>query len=351
VHLPMTAGSSSFDLRALEQARLSAGRTGRTLGQAIGYHGLAGLVGRNPRAMEELPEACAERVAKEAIDRTKWELRHRQCLAALFDRMADVGIRPLVLKGTALAYWLYDEPAARVRGDTDLLVAESELDGARAALAQSGFAGGAASRHALQEQWLFAAEDGSRHEIDLHWHALNSPALAHILAPDELRTRAVPLHRLHPAVDRPGAAHMALHLACHWAVARAGTYADGAAVVRGEGRLIWLYDLALLALGFGAEDRAEVRDVAGHSGLGTVVAEAFAAARDMLDAPVEDGWLESFRELSADRAACAYLLSQSRLERAWLDLRAFKPKRHLPAYALHRFAVAFAALSHGGVRK
>src|SRR5438067_6059748 len=52
-------------------------------------------------------------------------------LRAVLDALAARGVVPLIVKGTALAYSLYDEPEQRPRADTDLLLAAGELDAAR----------------------------------------------------------------------------------------------------------------------------------------------------------------------------------------------------------------------------
>ncbi|OWV50617.1 hypothetical protein CDZ97_28055 [Mameliella alba] len=68
------------------------------------------------------------------------ELAHRRILTRLAPEFAARGIVPLILKGTTLAYWVYDRPALRPRGDTDILVAEAEFDPAREILERHGFA-------------------------------------------------------------------------------------------------------------------------------------------------------------------------------------------------------------------
>src|SRR3954453_12560635 len=49
------------------------------------------------------------------------------------------GIRVLIIKGTGLAYDLYASPELRPRGDTDLLIAESDLDSVRSIMYGRGY--------------------------------------------------------------------------------------------------------------------------------------------------------------------------------------------------------------------
>src|SRR3954447_24966553 len=83
--------------------------------------------------------------------------------------LAARGLRGIVLKGPALAAWLYDDGAARPYADGDVLVEPGGLDAARAVLLELGyikipnpppFLG---APHAEP----YAREDGG--EIDLHW--------------------------------------------------------------------------------------------------------------------------------------------------------------------------------------
>ncbi len=64
------------------------------------------------------------------------------------------GIRPLLIKGPAVAAWLYDDPAERWYGDVDLLVDPELFDAAgddarraRVSRHEPGLAGERATRH------------------------------------------------------------------------------------------------------------------------------------------------------------------------------------------------------------
>ena len=85
--------------------------------------------------------------------------------------LRERGIRALLLKGPALARWLYEDPSERTYVDADLLVANDQLDGARRILGALGFAVHEAGRpppgeaeHA--EPWRRRGEPGG---IDLHF--------------------------------------------------------------------------------------------------------------------------------------------------------------------------------------
>lgn len=155
----------------------------------------------------------------------------RAVLAALHER----GIVPLIVKGTALAYSLYDEPEQRPRADTDLLLAAEELDAARDAFRELGFAEQPSSGDMSQTSFRRLDAAGADHVYDVHWAIANTPVFADVLRIDELRRRSVPLPRI-AAYARTIADADALLYAC---VHRVAHHYD-------DERLIWLADIDLL---------------------------------------------------------------------------------------------------------
>ena len=92
------------------------------------------------------PELVEWRVPPSVMDRFTRAYRHnalRQALraeklASMLNTLHTAGIPVLVLKGTALAYTIYPDPALRVCGDVDLLVRPDDLPPARAVLSGIG---------------------------------------------------------------------------------------------------------------------------------------------------------------------------------------------------------------------
>ena len=186
------------------------------------YHGVAGLLAEAQGALASWPEAVQSSLKAQAVGQLVWEMRHRQVLGELLEAFADSGVPALVLKGSAIAYDLYDRPETRARGDTDLLVETARLADARRILTDRGFAVGAVSASAndeiqLQELWSHDCGDGVTHHIDLHWQAMNFPALEGVLGMEECMASAQRLPRLCDAaksLDRPAMlTHAILHRA------------------------------------------------------------------------------------------------------------------------------------------
>ncbi len=219
--------------------------------ERIAYHGIGALLNENDVALERWPATVCDAVREQALTRSMWELRHGLVIRALLERMAAAGIPCLLLKGTAVAYDLYENPAERERGDTDLLVSGEKRDAARDLLKESGFRReieGQDLPEALrsQEPWSFTSQDGFEHSLDLHWEPLNAPALHRLLAFNEMAADSRPLPRLSEIAMAPRRAVMLLHACLHRGMHDCAPYFVGDRTYFGGNRLIWIYDIALL---------------------------------------------------------------------------------------------------------
>ena len=179
----------------------------------------------------ELERAARADAAREA-------LRRRELIAVL-DALAGSGIRPILLKGTPLAYTVYGEPSLRPRGDTDLLIRREERESVRRVLAALGYeATNYSDGELLFRQFELAKDDafGLRHALDFHWRISTESVFADLLGYDELDGEATSVPALGPHARTAGGVH-ALLLACVHPVMHH----------RGVERPIWLYDIHLLA--------------------------------------------------------------------------------------------------------
>lgn len=289
---------------------------------AVIYHGVAGLMADSDRQSHDWPASLLDDLRCQARAEAMWELRHREILSRLLAGLAGGGIRALVMKGSALAYDLYHRPAARPRGDTDLLVLETDVPAARRLLADLGYqpyaAGG--SLEWLQEGWTLRCADGSRHSIDLHWSALNAQALAQVLPVAECLANARPL----PALGRPALqmdrVRMLLHLCVHRALHVTAPYLVGDEAYFGADRLIWSFDLYLLAGDLDPADWDSFLDLAaGRRVAGTCLDGLEAAERDFR-AVIPQPVLAALKKSAANDLT--YLRSRSSMAREWRNLRA-----------------------------
>jgi Uncharacterised nucleotidyltransferase len=192
----------------------------------------------------------------------------REVLAALASRKIDV----LILKGSALAYEIYDSPELRPRGDTDLLIARESLESTREALVTLGFneIPSSGDEHGLR-QTVFTR---GPHMYDVHWAVANSPVFEGALPFDDLLTRSVALPRISEHA-RGLSLVDALLLAC---IHRVAHHHDSE-------RLVWLCDIAFLRDRMTESEHREFWQLAADRRLVGVCARAVELADEWMSRP------------------------------------------------------------------
>ena len=208
------------------------------------YHGVEALLHERLVRMQGWPAIVREVLHREALAAGMWEMRDQAVLRSVLDALAGIGVRPIVFKGAALAYSVYTNPVLRSRADNDLLILPRDRTKVTNALESLGFVRGhgiPGKFTSYQSNYTLNATDGSEHSIDLHWKISNFELLSRLFLYEELLNRSAQLSQLHPDAIGAGAVD-ALLLAC---MHRAGHKRYGEA-----DRLIWLYDINLLAQSF-----------------------------------------------------------------------------------------------------
>ncbi len=304
------------------------------------YHGIAGLLieGR-PIGW---PKEVFERLHQQAIAQEMWEVRHRQMLTRLLAELRQNGIKSLILKGTALAYDLYAKPATRARGDTDLLVKREELEQTRLALAKCGFClappcAGRSDDLELQEIWNFASGDGTNHVIDLHWQAMNSMALRQTLvfADCAANKRVLPL--LDDNAFTMDRATMLIHASMHRATHITSPYMVDGVTYYGGDRLIWAYDIHLLAGALSQAEWSAFCETAIRMELAPVCLDGLKFAMSHFDTVVSSGVMERLGQAPASASGPSiYLLELGQAGRALQDLKAVKGLRNKVRFLAQR---------------
>ncbi|HAK54405.1 MAG: nucleotidyltransferase family protein [Vicinamibacterales bacterium] len=234
----------------------------------------ADWVGRWPiEVAERLAEAAGAQAALEC-------LRHEE-LAHVLHTLSDRGLSPLLMKGAALAHTHYASPALRPRGDTDLLVRPEARVAARGALEDLGYEPVNVTSGALVSyEFTMKKTDrwGVEHLVDVHWRVNNRQAFAWTLSHDELAAAAVNVAVLGARVLAP--AH-ALLLACMHRVTHFGApFFDGGRPRFGD-RLIWLYDIHLLASAMPRTESTEFARLAVDRGMAGVCLDGLSRAADV----------------------------------------------------------------------
>ena len=206
--------------------------------------------------------ALRNQLALEAIARAE--------LSSVIDAVHQSGAVPLLFKGTALAYTHYPHPYVRPRADTDLIVEPARAASVGAVLEQMGYTRAPlVTGDLVMYQAVYSRTDarGIPHTIDLHWRISNPQVFAQKFDSDELSASATAVPALGSAARAVGAIH-ALAIAC---IHRVAHHAD-------EERLIWIYDIHLLAEHLTASDQERFVSLAAAKQLVAVCADGLALA-------------------------------------------------------------------------
>ena len=301
----------------------------------IAYHGIAGLLNEQVRQLRNWPVPVKDYLRDQGIALAMWELRHKALLGDLLDRLAEAGVSPLLLKGTALAYDLYPLPATRARGDTDLLVGEVDLVAVRRILEGLGYAlqspEGIADDLALQEVWSIGCGSGTSHHIDLHWQLINAPALTELLEFAACNADPLSLPRLGLSARAMSRPLTLLHSCIHRAMHLTSPYFVNGVTYYGGDRLIWARDIDLLAAALSQREWRDFAAAAIDQGVAAVCRDGLALAQRTLKSNIPAGVMTLLETVRAEQPS-AYLLGAGQARRAWLDFRAIPGWRRKLAY-------------------
>jgi hypothetical protein len=250
---------------------------------------------------DQWPDTVRDELARVARAETACEMVRGEQVASALDALAHAGVRPLVLKGTALAYTVYDAPVTRPRLDTDLLIEQSHADAARTALADRGYVAPPYCDE-LFAQFQMEKTDtfGLQHVIDIHWNISTQPVFADVLTFEELRSRAIPVPALGQSAVAPGFVD-ALLLACIHPVMHH----------QNVERILWTYDTHLLASRLTRDDFKEFVWRARQKRVATVCAHALRRAQARFGTLVPADVLRALSD-ARDEPSAEYLASHRR---------------------------------------
>ncbi len=212
-------------------------------------------------ALDRLPADLRRRLGTAVKQAAAAEHLGQEELREVLAELAGIGIEPLLMKGTSLAYSLYPLAYLRSRCDTDLLVPDRPTaERVWQCLQPRGYQrpmtiSGNLVSHEFS-CWR-AGTLGLVHTLDIHWRLSNMHRFAAALGFEELTAQAIPLPALGPHAQGLGPAHALLLAAMH----RIAHLADGSV-----NRLIWLWDIHHLAQSLSAAQWDELQNLARHTG-------------------------------------------------------------------------------------
>ena len=206
-------------------------------------------------------------------------LRHAELVKVLAE-LSGAGIRVIVFKGAALAHTHYPVPHVRVRQDTDLIVAASDVSALEDVLSGLGYRRPPETSGRLvsyQSHYHKIDRFGVTHAFDVHWKVSNLQVLADRFMCQELWNCRVPVAALGSSAVTVDDVHALLLALVH----RAGHHPDSR-------DLLWIYDLHLLASRLTPSEMARAREIANARGLSFIAAEGLALARHWFGTKVAD---------------------------------------------------------------
>jgi hypothetical protein len=272
--------------------------------------GLTGLLYERLRRLPEdsgWPADICEALARETRAQTARELLCRKELVSVLNALAAEGIDPILLKGTALAYSLYDNPASRPRVDTDLLIRVTDVDAIRRVMARCGYTAPVHCDGDLifcQFPMRKTDEFGLVHAFDFHWKISTQSLFADVLRFDEIADAAMALPALGVHARAAGPLH-ALLLACIHPVMHH----------RNAESLLWIYDVHLLASGLADVEFDRFTELAVARQVSAICAHQLRAARTWFGTRIPNKALAGLAAGPAREPSTAYLRSN----RQWRD--------------------------------
>lgn len=335
VGLAALLGNDDASAQAVKRLAKS---TPELLEARIDYHGIGHLLASRLDAASAISTRLRAYLRESAMAREFWEESHMRMLRPALAALVDRGVVPVVMKGTALAYSLYPAPAARTRGDTDLLVHPEQLPQARTVLRELGFTLGREVHGKLfQENWYVMTSGGLLHEIDLHWQVNDSPVLQQALPLDAVLADTVPLDALQAGARALAGRDALIQLAFNARWHADFGYMLGAQRLAGARRLVWAYDAHLLlqALDEGEWQLLVARAIA--SGAAPAVVETIEHAQAALGTQASEDYLAALRAAPGDTPIVRYLHTaerKARLKADFLASRGLRAKAGLAATML-----------------
>lgn len=228
---------------------------------------------KNAPTWKTWPADIRERARKTAFHHAAQDLAAETKTRHLLARLQESGIRPIVLKGSAIAYTHYQQHGTRTRGDIDLLFPRRDLTTAFQILEAEGYEYIFRQGYLGQELGFIDASPGQKNlPLDIHWRSSSYVLLAHLLDHDEIIGSAVTIPELAAMPCAMAPVHALLHACIHWAKHTA----SGDSI-----RILWMYDIYLLASGLDSNEIQHFIQTATRKKVSQLCAAAIAAVKQV----------------------------------------------------------------------
>ena len=302
----LTADSLAAIIRGESVAWPGPGMSPREFVDVCEEHGVTGLVARRLRAGGmTCPEPLAEAITRSGRGSVAAELSTAAATAEALDALAAKAVVPVLFKGTALAYAVYDAPHLRPRGDTDIMVRPGDYAVVQRVLAPLGYVEPVSCQQLLgQARFVCSTPAGVEHALDVHWRISSQTAFADLLTYDELLAGSIAIPALGSRARAAGRVH-ALLLACVHPVMHH----------RNADLIIWCYDTHLLASQLTDSEWREFADLSSRKRVAAICAEQLMRAAARFHTVLPDAILSRLIAGKGGEPTAEYLAAN----RGWLQ--------------------------------
>lgn len=246
---------------------------------------------------------------------------------------------PLVYKGQALAHTLYPQPWLRPRGDIDMLVERDAIPPLCREMERLGYEKTLDTDGdlVLTQTAMHRRAGGVEHVWDLHWELSNRPAFSGFISCRELRQTAAEVTVGDTVFAAPCNVDNLL-IACLHLIGHHG----------GGVRLIWLYDIHLLAASLGSAERERFLEKAMDT---TPVRAACHAALSLTHRYLPSGDTDALRRTLDPGGGARWRAGQSYLAGLVADGAAVGRGNRLRFMAQHIFPSSEYMIRRFGIRR
>lgn len=206
----------------------------------------------------------------------------------VFGHLRAAGTDFLVLKGGALAHWLYERPHLRLLTDLDLLLPDrAAVDALEGLLAELGYVPVVANPVANERTFRRAGGPLGHFIVDAHWHLFNRSLLRGSFSYAELQAESMPLP------DCAGArglspVHALFNAVGHRALSLPHRHLRG---IQRADSLRWLWDIHALLRHCDGTEWQRLQRLAGEKRWSALLSDAAVQAQTQLGTPVPQNWL------------------------------------------------------------
>lgn len=324
------------DIDSLLAARLGKGRSegpeavhgdlADGIWQRVQFHGIALALCEAPGALDGMPEQLRERVRDEARLQVLWEETHRSLMRQVFSALSEADVSCLVFKGTGLAYSVYDNPAVRRRGDSDLLIRHADLETTREVFRALGLSK-SESTSLGQEVWLSDPKGGFIHAIDLHWEVIGPPALRGMMSVEQCFARSIALPGLAPDARTLDHVFSLVREAINHALHGVYGYFVGDELQLAGDRIVWRMDTHLIAENLADEEWRELVEMSSRLGIASLLSQELCKAQETFGTRVPEEVAAALASCDAKGSLQRYMSSTSEFGRLRMNLQACRKWR------------------------